>query len=244
MEKYIGCSGFHYDGWKKEFYPEDLPKEKWLEYYAGHFNTVEINSSFYSMPAKEDMKMWKDQVPDDFRFTIKANRFLTHLKKLKMDKEFLESLSRFQETVQVLDGQLGCLLWQLPANLHKDLSKLDSFSETLDMSMKHVFEFRHASWFDKEVFDLLEENELGYCILSAPEGLPDDVMATARTAYVRFHGRNTWYDYHYSDEELKSWKERLDKLDDDVKELYIYFNNDPHAWSVENARKLRSMMNA
>lgn len=240
MKKYIGCSGFHYEDWQKKFYPEDLPSEKWLEYYADRFNTVEINNTFYNMPTTDDLKKWRDQTPDGFKFTVKGNRFFTHMKKLNMDSDFTVSLSKFQDTVHTLNSKLGCILWQLPGNLHKDVKKLDSFSEALDMSINHVFEFRHESWFTKKIFNLLEDNELAYCILSAPEGLPDKVKATAKTAYARFHGKTEWYDYHYDDDELKNWKERLDNLEG-VDELYVYFNNDPNAWSVENAGKLKDL---
>ena len=241
MKKYIGCSGFHYDHWKKDFYPEDLPKEKWLEYYADHFNTVEINNTFYNMPEVNDIKTWRDQTPDDFRFTVKANRYFTHMKKLKMDREFSDSLQDFQDTLHEFGDKLGCVLWQIPENLHKDVSKLDSFSEALDMSMNHVLEFRHKSWFTKKIYNLMEDNELSFCILSAPGDLPDDIITTSKTAYARFHGAKEWYEYHYSDKELESWKKRLQEPDG-IDELYIYFNNDPNAWSVENATRFKSML--
>lgn len=240
MKKYIGCSGFHYAGWKNKFYPEDIAEEKWLPYYAKHFNTVEINNTFYSMPEKESLQSWIDLTPDHFKFTVKANRFFTHMKKLKLDDSVLNSLQEFQDTVSVLDNKLGCILWQLPSNLHKNTGKLNSFSEALDMSIKHVLEFRHDSWFSEDVFNLLEENEIAFCILSAPE-LPDTVRTTTNFAYMRFHGTDEWYDYHYSDNELNRWKKRLDEING-VKELYIYFNNDPNAWSAENAEKLKSIL--
>lgn len=240
MKTYIGCSGYHYDSWKNVFYPNGLSKNNWLEYYAKYFNTVEINNTFYHMPEKEKLIDWKNRTPENFRITIKANRFFTHLKKLKMDNPFRKKLDEFQESLNVLEDRLGCILWQLPRNLHKNLDKLDTFCEALDMNMDHVLEFRHHSWFCEDVYDLLEDKKMILCILSAPD-LPTEMKATSKIAYARFHGADKWYDYNYSDSELKKWKNQLLNLKV-VDELYIYFNNDPNAWSAENAQKLKKEM--
>jgi uncharacterized protein YecE (DUF72 family) len=113
METFIGCSGFHYADWKKKFYPEDLPKKKWLAYYAEHFNSVEINNTFYKMPVEKLLLDWKEKTPRGFKFTIKANRYFTHQKKLKVDADFHNSFQPFTETLNALEDRLGCVLWQL-----------------------------------------------------------------------------------------------------------------------------------
>lgn len=189
MDMYIGCSGFHYADWKKKFYPKNLPKKDWLDYYAGHFKTVEINHTFYKMPSRKDLKHWKAETPDDFKFSIKANRLFTHLKKLKTDKTFTEHLKTFQDSLHTLEEKLGCILWQLPGNLHKSLEKLGSFVERLDQGMDHAVEFRHGSWFDDTVYEILSDNGIAFCMISAPDGLPEEPRATCKTAYLRFHGK-------------------------------------------------------
>lgn len=240
MKKYIGCSGYHYADWKKKFYPEDLKKNEWLEYYAKHFNTVEINNTFYKMPEKKDLKKWTDNTPDDFRFTLKANRFFTHQKKLKIDDTFKERFDTFMDLANGMEEKLGCILWQLPGNLHKHVEKLEALFKLTGKNNMHVFEFRHESWFDDEVFDVLSDNDATYCILSAPDDLPETVKSTSKIAYLRLHGKDEWYNYHYSDDELKNWKSRLDKLKN-VDELFVYFNNDQHANAAKNAQSLKSL---
>lgn len=240
MNLYIGCSGYNYPEWKKIFYPEDLPKEKWLEYYSRQFNSVEINNIFYSFPKEEHLKNWIKKTPDDFRFSIKANRFFTHLKKLKMDDQFIQRLDEFNKILKPVSGNVDCILWQLPGNLHRDISKLRSFCDKLERDMHHVIEFRHDSWFDESVYEVLRDKDVTYCILSAPNGLPEDQVVTSKTAYLRFHGKSTWYNYLYTDSELKEWKKRIDNLNG-IERIYIYFNNDQHGNAIKNARNLKSL---
>ncbi len=239
MKTYIGCSGFHYAHWKNKFYPEDLPKKKWLEYYAGRFNTVEINNTFYKMPEAKDLKMWKETTPASFRFTLKANRYFTHQKKLNIDDDFKDRFSSFTNAASIMEEKLGCILWQLPRNQHKDVSKIESLGKLLKNTGHHVIEFRHESWFDEEVYAVLTDNGLGFCILSAPGNLPEENLSTSKIAYLRLHGKKEWYRYHYSEEELKSWEKRLKNLKN-VTDCYVYFNNDYMAHAVDNAQTLTS----
>jgi uncharacterized protein YecE (DUF72 family) len=241
MNLYIGCSGFHYRHWIKKFYPEQLPKTRWLEYYAEHFNTVEINNTFYRMPEEKTILDWKSKTPADFKFTMKANRFLTHQKKLNTDEVFMESYHSFIAIVSKLEEKLGSILWQLPGNQGLDLEKLTIFCRLLDRNISHVIEFRHLSWFAKETHDVLGQHGIGYCMLSAPKPLPEEVTATSSTAYLRLHGKTTWYNYHYKESELDEWVQKLKKLNG-PDELYIYFNNDNNAWAVENAKYIRSQL--
>ncbi len=240
MENYIGCSGFYYSDWKSKFYPEDLPKKKWLEYYSEHFNTVEINNTFYKMPEKKDLDKWKTHTPPDFKFTLKANRYFTHQKKLHVDDDFKEQFHNFMELAHGMENKLGSVLWQLPGNLHKNLEKLNDFCGLLNKDNLHVIEFRHESWFDEDVYDLLTENKVALCVISAPGNLPEVSKATSKLAYLRLHGKKDWYRYHYSEKELKAWEERLKKLKN-VNELFVYFNNDYNANAVENAKTLKSL---
>lgn len=241
MKIFTGCSGYSYKDWNKKFYPEDLPRKEWLSFYADHFNTVEINNTFYKFPTEDQLSQWKDETPESFKFTIKANRYLSHMKKLKVDDDFLESLERFQNTLGAIKEKLGCVLWQLPGNLKENIPKLETFFDNLDKSMEHVIEFREKSWFNDSVYEVLRNHHITYCILSAPEGLPEDVVTTSKTAYLRFHGKSTWYNYEYSDEELRTWKDRLNKLKN-VNQIFIYFNNDHQAYAVKNARTLKQML--
>ncbi len=242
MRIYIGCSGYAYDDWKDVFHPGDLSQDKRLSFYAGKFNTVEINNSFYKFPEDELFKKWIDQTPDHFRFSIKGHRFFTHLKKLNVDESFIGKLDSFQTSLKSLNEKAGCVLWQLPGNLHKDISKLESFCQKLNKNFTHVFEFRHSSWFNKDVYKFLKINNIVFCILSAPDNLPEDPVVTNKTAYIRFHGKNQWYDYHYSEKELKEWAKRLEKLNK-IDRLFIYFNNDKHGNAVKNAQTLMGLLN-
>jgi uncharacterized protein YecE (DUF72 family) len=242
MNIYIGCSGYSYKDWRKKFYPEDLPEKKWLSYYSEKFNTVEINNTFYKYPTENQLQQWVKNTPDDFKFTIKGHRFFTHMKKLKSDDSFMDSLNRFMGLLDVLEDKLACILWQLPGNLHKDIERLDEFFKKTGNSAQHVIEFRHRSWFDELVYEKLRHHKVSFCILSAPNGLPEDTITTSKTAYLRFHGKSTWYNYEYSNSELKTWTERLEKLED-IDDLFIYFNNDNNAYAVKNALKLMNMLN-
>ena len=241
MKTYIGCSGYHYSDWKEKFYPKDLQKKEWLGYYAKHFDTVEINNTFYKMPEEKKLKKWKENTPENFKLTIKANRYFTHQKKLKADGAFKDRLETFVDLAEVLGEKLGCILWQLPGNLHKDVSKLKDLGKLLKNNSRNVLEFRHKSWFDDEVFEVLAEQDISYCMISAPGDLPEKARATTETAYLRFHGKNDWYNHYYSQKELQTWEKRIKKLKN-VKHLFVYFNNDHNANATKNAQKLKFLL--
>jgi len=207
-----------------------------MAYYSGHFSTVEINSSFYQIPKPDVLTAWYQDTPPDFLFTMKGSRYVTHLKKLKdVDK----SIREFYEGIELLKEKVACVLWQLPAQLHFHRDKLVAFCQNLSTQYQNVIEFRHPSWFNEEALDILKDHGVSYCIISAPDDLPESIHVTTNVAYVRFHGKSAWYDYHYSDEELTTWYHKLKSLH--TQRLFAYFNNDVDAHSVKNARQLKSL---
>lgn len=230
---FLGCSGWYYDHWVGRFYPEDLDKTKWLEYYAEHFNTVEVNSTFYRFPTKRMLRSWYRRTPEDFVFTLKANQLITHKKKFKGTQGLVD---RFYQLAELLEDKLACILFQIPPFLSKDIVFLKAVIEQLDLEKDSVVEFRNQSWFCEEVYSLLRENRVGFCTISAPN-LPQDLVATSHNAYVRFHGRNDWYRYLYSKGELQKWAEKIQRLE--VKNVFCYFNNDYQANAVTNCQQLR-----
>jgi uncharacterized protein YecE (DUF72 family) len=239
MEKYIGCSGYYYNHWKSLFYPEDMPRNKWLIYYAEHFNTVEINNTFYKMPDEKSVKNWYSVTPADFVFAVKGFRFITHLKKLNADNIFIDYLNRFQQTAGLLKEKTGPLLWQLPGNFGKNIPKLEKFCSLLSIDFHHVFEFRNETWFTPEVYELLKKYKHGLCIISGPASNPEGIKITSEIAYIRFHGENSWYRDSYSNEALQDWKNKLDNVGAD--KLFAYFNNDMNAYAVKNGRYFASL---
>jgi len=231
---YIGTSGWHYEHWRNRFYPEQLTKAKWLEFYATHFATVELNNSFYHLPSETAFANWRDSSPANFIFAVKVSRFITHIKRLKNTEE---ALDKFITRAKILDQKLGPLLYQLPPNMHRNDDLLESFLSTLPQGMKHVFEFRHQSWLEEKVFDILHKYNMGLCVFDMPS-ISCPLVATADFAYVRFHGSTGLYFSCYSDEELADWAKRLADLASNLKALYIYFNNDAEAFAVRNALTL------
>lgn len=238
METFIGCSGYYYNHWKGPFYPATLPKKQWLSFYAQHFNTVEINNTFYKMPQEKTLRNWVELTPPDFVFSLKGFRNITHLKKLAYDATLLDDLNQFLHTAAALKDKSGPILWQLPPSLKMDIPKLEKFCSLLSHDFQHVFEFRDVSWWTQEVYDVLEKYRHCLCIVSAPGKIPEVIKATSETAYVRFHGKNSWYDDNYSDEDLNLWKQQLELLP--VQKMYVFFNNDINVYSVYNGQYLAS----
>ncbi len=235
---YIGTSGWHYDHWRDRFYPEKLIKPRWLEFYASHFTTVELNNSFYRLPSEVAFANWRDSSPENFTFAVKVSRFITHIKRLKNTGE---AVANFISRTKILGGKLGPVLYQLPPNMHRSDEMLESFLSTLPQGIKHVFEFRHQSWLDEKVFELLRRYNTGLCIFDMPS-LNCPLVATADFAYVRFHGSTGLYCSGYSDEELADWAKRLADLATNLEAAYIYFNNDAEAFAVRNATTLRNYL--
>lgn len=237
MKSFTGCSGFHYKDWKEEFYPKDLQQKDWLPYYAQHFNTVEINNTFYQTPKKSTFEKWLEQTPAGFRFAVKGSRYVTHLKKLRDSNEHTRN---FYNAIEPMAEKISAVLWQLPRNQHRDDEKMEAFCKSLSSDFVSVIEFRHSSWFNEKVYELLAKYNVVTCSLSAPDQLPEVLENKTEKVYLRFHGKKDWYNYYYSESELKKWSGRIKKSN--IKEIYIYFNNDMHTNAVKNGKMMKEYL--
>ena len=231
---YIGTSGWVYRHWRDVFYPSKLAQSKWLEFYTRHFPTVELNNSFYRPPTEKAFSNWRDTSPEGFVYAVKVSRFITHVKRLKDVEEPIET---FLGRARHLEQKLGPLLYQLPPNMHRDDERLDVFLSLLPKGLRHVVEFRHESWLDEGVFDILRRHNVGFCVFDMPD-LPCPLVATADFAYIRFHGSTGLYWSCYSDEELEDWAGKISALGKDLDTVYIYFNNDAEGFAIRNAQTL------
>lgn len=211
----VGTSGFAYPAWKGPFYPADLPARRMLPYYAEQFRTVEINNTFYRMPSASLMRSWADEVPDDFRFVLKAPQRITHIQGL-VDAD--ESVGYLLDVAATLRERLGALLFQLPPRLKKDVPRLDAFLALLPPPSRAAFEFRHASWFDDDVFELLRAHRAALCITDAEGGLDVPWAATADWGYLRLRRPD------YDDAALASWANRVRK--EDWQRAFVFFKHE------------------
>ena len=235
---HIGTSGWHYDHWKGPFYPQELSKGRFLDYYADMFDTAEINNSFYQVPRKQTLINWRDAVPEGFVFSVKASRYITHMKKLK-DPE--KPLSTFLKTVAVLGEKLGPILFQLPPRWRFNPERLEHFLGSLPPDYRYAFEFRDTSWFNHETTSLLVENGAAFCIYElAGKQSPKEV--TADFVYVRLHGPNGAYKGRYGKGVLSGWAGAFSAWTDQGKEIYCYFDNDEAGYAAENASQLQEMV--
>jgi uncharacterized protein YecE (DUF72 family) len=235
---HVGCSGWVYKHWKGGFYPSDLPQKRWFERYSNEFDTVEINASFYRLPLASTFDGWREKAPEGFRYAVKANRFLTHLKKLVGCEE---QVDEFIALARLLGKTLGPILYQLPPSLHKDLSRLEAFLKRLPEDLDHVVEFRHLSWYADDVLALLDGHGVGF-VTHDLSGLISPPWASGRTAYVRFHGTGGKYWGRYSDAQMGQWAEWLRGQSAQGRSAWAYFNNDIHEHAIEDARTLRRLL--
>lgn len=234
----IGTSGWNYKHWKGRFYPEKLAQRKWLEFYAQTFNAVEINNTFYRLPKQSAVANWYKQSPDDFQFTVKASRYITHLKRLKDPADHIE---RFYESVSSLKEKMTSVLFQLPPNFKKNISRLEQFLEALPDSPKSIFEFRNTSWYCDETYDLLKAHNCAFCIHDYGD-VASPVKATADFAYLRFHGSKGKYYGKYHGNTLNKWARHIEQLTENCVNLFVYFNNDLEGFAVENAKTLKEKL--
>ncbi len=234
----IGCSGWSYKHWKGRFYPENLPQKKWFDFYAQSFDTVEINFTFYRLPPEKTFLDWAEKAKDGFIYTVKASRYLTHVRRLK---DAQESADLLLKRVRLLKEHLGPILYQLPPNWGCDVARLRSFVILLPKDLLHVFEFRDQSWLNDEIFELLEERGISHCIHDKP-GLKVPRRTTGPIIYMRFHGA-TDHRGNYQDDALDKWAEWLGSESKKThRDIYAYFNNDFEGYAVLNAKGLRDRL--
>ena len=231
-----GTSGWHYPHWKDIFYPTGLKQADWLSFFAGHFDTVEINNSFYRLPSREVFAGWAEGVPDGFLFAVKASRYITHNKKLT---DPAEPLSRFMKSSSGLGKKLGPILFQLPPHWRSNPARLRDFIHTLPAGRRYAFEFRDPSWLNEEIYEILRTSKCALCVASSPDG-PKARAVTADFSFMRFHGGKLAG--KYSRGELKEWAAFARGVLHEGKDIYAYFNNDPHAYAIQNASDFRRLL--
>lgn len=233
----VGTSGWVYADWRGRFYPETLKQKDYLYYYSRHFNSAEINASFYHLPERDTFAQWAESVPDDFVFAVKASRFITHVRRLK-DVE--EPWKRFLEHASALGHKLGPILIQLPPNYRCDRPALEAFLQMAQESGSHrlAFEFRHASWFDPPILDLLRRCRAAAVIADSSRYPQAPAVPTTHFVYLRFHGPAELFASRYTDQQLESWASKIRSWLEGGKTVYAYFNNDFHAYAVANAKRL------
>jgi len=232
---WIGCSGFHYKEWKEVFYPLNITQTKWFEFYCSHFNTIELNTTFYRFPRPEALLQWHDRSPEKFKFSVKAPRLITHY---KMFKESERMLGDFYASIyEGLKEKLGCVLFQLPSRVPYSDEMLQRIVENLNPSFDNVVEFRDAGWWNGKVYKQLKKYNISFCGISHPK-LPDEVKKTTSLLYYRFHGVPVLYKSEYETGFIKKITTDI-KAVGKIKEAYIYFNNTWGTGGINNARQMQ-----
>lgn len=234
----IGTSGWVYKHWMGIFYPVKLPGPQQLPFYAEHYDTVEVNLSFYRLPERVVFETWHAQSPEGFLFAVKGSRYITHMKKLKDPREPLE---RLLDRASGLGDRLGPILFQLPPHWPVDVGRLAAFLEALQpyAPQRFAVEFRHATWLCPKVYALLEAAGAALCLPVSPT-VPLDVRLTAPWAYIRMHGGRRGV--RFGDDELTEWAERIRGFQRLNADAYVYFNNDPGGYALRDAAHLRAML--
>lgn len=233
--QYIGTSGYSYAYWKGRFYPQGVPASKWLAYYATQLNTVELNNTFYRFPIAKNLKKAADTVPDNFLFSVKAHKIITHTRRMK---DVGEKVKEFMDIVLTGMGEkLGCVLYQLPPSYTYSEERLEDVVAAVDASVTNVIEFRHSSWWRAEVYDAFKTNNITFCSVSYP-GLPEDNVSTATTFYKRMHGVPELFASAYDEAQLQQLVKDVPKS----KRCFIYFNNTMYEAGYTNALLLQQLM--
>ena len=233
---HVGCSGWNYPHWRERVYPRGLGTGKWLRHYAGLFDTVEVNSTFYRLASPKAVASWVEETPASFIFALKASRFLTHMKRLT---DMSRGVDRFYERIDSLleSGKLGPVVWQLPERFHRDDERLSYALDRLPPG-RHCFEFRHPSWFVPPVYELLRDHGTALVIGDHPSRPFQSLEMTADWTFVRFHHGRRGRNGNYSRREIEEWAERITAWREAV-EVFAYFNNDWEGFAVRNALHLK-----
>jgi uncharacterized protein YecE (DUF72 family) len=233
----VGCSGWNYKHWRDGvFYPPRLPPRKWLEFYAQHFDTVEVNATFYRLPRETAVANWIAESPPGFLFTIKMSRYVTHVKRLH---ELPQSLAIFYERISPLVGspKFGPVLWQFPPTFKRNEERLEQALEQLPAG-RHCFEFREPTWFVDEVYALLRAHGVALVIGDDPRRKFQTHELTADWTFIRFHSGTRGRNGNYSESELDEWAERIARWGETM-DVYAYFNNDWLGYAIANGRGLQ-----
>lgn len=231
----IGCSGFHYKEWKGIFYPESLPQKDWFQFYSQHFNTLELNTTFYRFPILSSLENWYNISPADFLFSVKVPRLITHYKKFSDCHRLIDDF--YNLVTKGLKEKLGPVLFQLPPNFSYTNERLELIIKSVYKEYKNVFEFRDASWWKQKIFSQLKKENITFCGIDYP-GLNNSAIVTNNIAYYRFHGRPKLY---YSSHKICDLKIVADSLHGHkkIREAFIYFNNTATRAAIRNARWLK-----
>jgi uncharacterized protein YecE (DUF72 family) len=235
---YIGTSGFHYKHWRGSFYPEKLPASKWLDFYTQHFDTVELNNTFYRLPPENALRHWRDSTPQNFRFAVKGSRFITHMKKLKDPAPGLE---KFFGCVDLLGRKLGPVVFQLPPFWEVDPERLAAFLAALPPRRRYAFELRNPTWHTPEIRRLLRRRNAAFCIFEIA-GFRSPLEITANFTYVRLHGPGGAYQGSYPEATLREWAGRIREWRKTLRAVYVYFDNDQAGFAVRNALTLQRLV--
>jgi uncharacterized protein YecE (DUF72 family) len=229
----VGCSGWFYWHWRGDFYPAELPTNRWFEHYSRQFKTVELNAPFYSWPTSAAVQTWLRQAGRrKFIYTVKASELITHVKRFTGTKTLVQD---FGHIADLLGLRMGCFLFQLPPSFHYTRARLDRILSQLDPARRNVVEFRHRSWWKDNVFAAFRATGTIFCSCSGPR-LPDELVKTAEDIYIRFHGVTRWYRHNYTAEELTSWVAKIRQSG--AHRVWAYFNNDRDGYAIKNARTL------
>lgn len=233
----IGTSGWNYPHWRKIFYPQGLATRKWLRFYSQYFDTVEVNATFYGTPKEKTFRNWYEETPAGFLFALKANRFITHIKRLR---NIEEPLARFYQIISPLKEKIGPLLFQLPPSLKYDYSLLEDFLSLLDQRYLTTIEIRHSSFHNEQFLEQLKKYQVALCLSDTAGRYPSLLFEiTASFVYVRLHGSRSLYRSCYLEDELRFWAEKLKEWN---LPAYVYFDNDSLGWAVPNALRLKELL--
>jgi uncharacterized protein YecE (DUF72 family) len=236
----VGCSGWNYQHWRNGvFYPPRLPPRRWLELYAQHFDTVEVNATFYRLPRENAVATWVRETPPEFLFAVKMSRYVTHIKRLR---DLPPSLELFYSRIRPLvdSPKLGPVLWQLPRTFHRDDLRLTEALEQLPPG-RHCFEFRHESWFVDEVYELLRSRGVALVIGDTPQRRFQAHELTTDWMFIRFHHGSRGHYSNYSERELEEWARRIEGWAQRA-DVYAYFNNDRNGYAVRNGLWLKQRL--
>lgn len=236
---HIGTSGWHYKHWKGPFYPENMKPRDFLSYYAQRFKTSEINNSFYKLPEEKTLQTWRDTVPSDFRFSVKASRYITHMKKLREPEE---STKRFFIRIQTLKDRLGPILFQLPPKWKCNVERLSELLTVLPSHLRCAFEFRDRSWLTEDVYEILSRHNQALCMYDMEQWVSPKVI-TADFVYVRLHGPGAKYEGQYDVQTLSGWAGAFSAWASQGKRVYCYFDNDEQGFAALDALRLKEMFN-